>query len=107
MGMSCRVRSIHVHACDLEVYCYIGSGLSVCLLGVAYFANIHKLYYFIIIQIFGGMMQVCMDGWMGWDGWEGCMGEWVGGWMDGGVDGWVGRWMDGWVDKWIDGCMNG
>ena len=35
-----------------------GSGIFVCLLGVAYFANIHKLYYFIIVQIFGGALQV-------------------------------------------------
>lgn len=36
----------------------IGSGIATGLLGVAYYAHIHHLYYFIIVQILGGMMQV-------------------------------------------------
>ncbi len=35
-----------------------GSAISVALLGVAYFANIHALWYFIVVQVFGGIMQV-------------------------------------------------
>lgn len=32
--------------------------MSVALLGTAYFINMHGLWYFIVVQIFGGIMQV-------------------------------------------------
>lgn len=35
-----------------------GSAISVLLLGVAYYANIHHIGYFIAVQVFGGIMQV-------------------------------------------------
>eukprot|EP00731_Ephydatia_muelleri_P030045 Em0021g568a len=35
----------------------LGSVANLCLLGVAYFGDIHHIAYFIVIQIFGGMMQ--------------------------------------------------
>ena len=35
-----------------------GSGLGSVLLGVAYFANIHVLYYFILVQLATGAAQV-------------------------------------------------
>ena len=35
-----------------------GSGIAVSLLGVAYFANIQHLAYFIVVQILSGIMQV-------------------------------------------------
>ena len=37
---------------------FLGSALSSILMGVAYFANIHHLAYFIVVQIMGGLMQV-------------------------------------------------
>ena len=40
---------------------YTGSGFSAILMGLAYFANIHSLSYFIIMQIIGGLMQVRGD----------------------------------------------
>ncbi len=36
----------------------LGSSVTVFLLGVAYFADIHHLSYFIIVQVFGGALQV-------------------------------------------------
>ncbi len=36
----------------------VGAGLNVVLMGVAYFARIHHLAYFLIVQMFGGVMQV-------------------------------------------------
>ena len=36
-----------------------GSSISVALLGVAYFLEIHHIWYFILVQLFGGAMQVC------------------------------------------------
>ena len=27
-------------------------------MGISYYANIHMLWYFIVVQIFGGVMQV-------------------------------------------------
>ena len=35
-----------------------GSVINLSMLGIAYFANIHHLAYFIVVQIFGGIMQV-------------------------------------------------
>lgn len=35
-----------------------GSGIAVSLLGVAYFANIQHIAYFIVVQILSGIMQV-------------------------------------------------
>lgn len=37
---------------------HVGSAVSTGMLGVAYFANIHHLYYFIIWMALSGMMQV-------------------------------------------------
>ena len=37
----------------------IGSGVFVGLLGVAYYAEIHHLAYFIVVQIFVGIFEVC------------------------------------------------
>ena len=37
---------------------HAGSAVTVALLGVAYFARIHHLAYFIVVQILGGVMQV-------------------------------------------------
>ena len=37
---------------------FVGSGISTGLLGVAYFANIHHIAYFVVFQILGGIMQV-------------------------------------------------
>ena len=37
---------------------FTGSATTVGLMGVAYFANIHHLWYFIIVQMFGGLLQV-------------------------------------------------
>ena len=37
---------------------FAGSAVTVGLMGVAYFANIHYLWYFIIVQLFGGLTQV-------------------------------------------------
>lgn len=37
---------------------FAGSVINLCLLGVAYFGSIHHIAYFIMIQIFGGIMQV-------------------------------------------------
>ena len=42
----------------LDVFIFTGSGIAVSLLGVAYFANIQHLAYFIVVQILSGMMQV-------------------------------------------------
>lgn len=36
----------------------LGAGLNVVLMGVAYFADIHHLGYFLGVQVFGGIMQV-------------------------------------------------
>ena len=45
----------------------------------------------------GGLIYVCVDGWVGvLDGWVGVM-DGLDGWMDGWVSGWV-RWMHG-VDR--------
>ncbi len=38
----------------------IGSGLNVVLIGLAYFFQIHYLAYFLVVQVFGGVMQVNM-----------------------------------------------
>ena len=40
---------------------YVGSGIFVGLLGVAYFANIHNLAYYVIVQIFVGVFEVKMN----------------------------------------------
>ena len=53
----------------MSVFCFfpfvclfeLGSGMTVCLLGMAYFADIHHLAFFVIIQIFGGALQVWID----------------------------------------------
>ena len=37
---------------------FTGTGVSVALLGVAYYADIHHIAYFIVIQVLGGVMQV-------------------------------------------------
>ncbi|XP_064394360.1 glucose-6-phosphate exchanger SLC37A2-like isoform X2 [Halichondria panicea] len=50
-----------------------GSAISVALLGVAYFANIHALWYFIVVQVFGGIMQST-----GWPGTVAVMSHWFG-----------------------------
>ena len=52
--------------CLLFSYLVTGSGLSVILLGIAYFANIHQLAYFILVQVFGGIMQVSVLGMCVW-----------------------------------------
>ena len=70
-----------VHACacacawlsEIDLQCYstfivhylitdlAGSGVSVALMGITYYANIHMLWYFIVVQIFGGVMQVSIQ----------------------------------------------
>lgn len=52
--ISSKLTCIYVSICTNSA----GSGVFVCLLGVAFFANIHKLYYFIIIQFINGIFQV-------------------------------------------------
>ena len=58
--------TIHVSEYDYRVLLYdhvhvlVGSGITVGLVGVGYFAKIHHLYYFIIVQVFGGVLQVCL-----------------------------------------------
>lgn len=37
---------------------YVGSGVFVGLLGVAYFADIHHIAYFVVVQIFVGVFEV-------------------------------------------------
>ena len=37
---------------------FVGSGVFVSLLGVAYYANVHHLAYFIFVQIFVGIFEV-------------------------------------------------
>ncbi|KAL5499918.1 hypothetical protein EMCRGX_G011390 [Ephydatia muelleri] len=51
----------------------IGSGLGSILLGVAYFADIHVLYYFILVQLGTGAAQA-----MGWPAVMAVMGRWFG-----------------------------
>ena len=41
----------------------LGSGIGTGLLGVAYFAKIHHLYYFILVQLLNGMLQVHTERW--------------------------------------------
>lgn len=43
------------------VLCTIGSGVFVGLLGVAYYAQIHSITYFILIQIGVGVFEVYVD----------------------------------------------
>lgn len=51
--------STHTIPVSLCALCDIaGSAISTMLLGVAYYANIHHISYFIGIQVFGGIMQV-------------------------------------------------
>ena len=47
-----------VNPCSLFFSSLTGCGTAVSLLGVAYFANIQHLAYFIVAQILSGMMQV-------------------------------------------------
>uniref|UniRef100_A0A1X7TVC1 Major facilitator superfamily (MFS) profile domain-containing protein n=1 Tax=Amphimedon queenslandica TaxID=400682 RepID=A0A1X7TVC1_AMPQE len=51
----------------------IGSGIFVSLLGVAYYANVHHLAYFIFVQIFVGIFEST-----GWPGVVAVMGNWFG-----------------------------
>jgi sugar phosphate permease len=51
----------------------LGSAISVMLLGVAYYANIHHIGYFIGVQILGGIMQST-----GWPGVVSVMSHWFG-----------------------------
>ena len=77
-----------------------GSGVFVGLLGVAYYAEIHHIAYFIVVQIFVGVFEVssklllhiqnlkcvcyCMNSWFvccqstGWPGVVAVMGNWFG-----------------------------
>ena len=43
---------------SLSLSLFIGSGVFVGMLGVAYFADIHHLAYYIVIQIFVGVFEV-------------------------------------------------
>eukprot|EP00731_Ephydatia_muelleri_P011987 Em0006g881a len=51
----------------------IGSGLGSVLIGVAYFANIHALYYFILVQLAAGAIQST-----GWPAVVAILGHWFG-----------------------------
>ncbi|XP_065904156.1 glucose-6-phosphate exchanger SLC37A2-like isoform X2 [Dysidea avara] len=51
----------------------LGSSLSVALFGMGYFLHIHKLYYFILVQIVGGIFQSS-----GWPGVVAVMANWFG-----------------------------
>ena len=42
----------------LYLSCSTGNGILVGMLGVAYFANIHSLAYFVIFQLLAGMLSV-------------------------------------------------
>ena len=67
---------------------YVGSGIFVGLLGVAYFANIHNLAYYVIVQIFVGIFEVKMNFYAhkflfafqstGWPATVAIMGNWFG-----------------------------
>ena len=54
------LEELHKQFSDKHVLCVsiAGSGLGSILLGVAYFANIHVLYYFILVQLGTGAAQV-------------------------------------------------
>ncbi|KAL5500165.1 hypothetical protein EMCRGX_G011675 [Ephydatia muelleri] len=62
----------------------LGCALSSILMGVAYFANIHHVSYFIVVQIMGGLMQstgwailiACLASWFGKQGRGLIMGLW-------------------------------
>uniref|UniRef100_A0A8D0G6E2 Glucose-6-phosphate exchanger SLC37A2 n=1 Tax=Sphenodon punctatus TaxID=8508 RepID=A0A8D0G6E2_SPHPU len=49
------------------------SGLFTCLFGLGYFWNIHMLWYFVVIQIFNGLVQTT-----GWPSVVTCVGNWFG-----------------------------
>ena len=52
---------IYLYICDVFPYMFLaGSGICVGLLGVAYYAQIHSITYFIIVQIGVGVFEVTM-----------------------------------------------
>ena len=51
----------------VSCYLYSGSAITVGLMGVAFFANIHHLWYFIIVQLFGGLFQVSTVNLLQWN----------------------------------------
>ncbi|XP_062817082.1 glucose-6-phosphate exchanger SLC37A2 isoform X2 [Anolis carolinensis] len=49
------------------------SGLFTCLFGLGYYWNIHQLWYFVLVQIFNGLVQTT-----GWPSVVTCVGNWFG-----------------------------
>ncbi|XP_042333253.1 glucose-6-phosphate exchanger SLC37A2 isoform X1 [Sceloporus undulatus] len=49
------------------------SGLFTCLFGLGYYWNIHQLWYFVLVQIFNGLVQTT-----GWPSVVACVGNWFG-----------------------------